>query len=72
MSAADIVRIGLLRTGLPPGLAPTFEATKFYEPPTTSFSNACVLAIVEVVPETGRRESSGSLALRTAGQCSIR
>jgi len=53
MSAAEVVRIGLLRTGLPPGFEPTFEATKFFEPAATVFSNACIIAIVAVAPETG-------------------
>jgi CO/xanthine dehydrogenase Mo-binding subunit len=53
MSAAEIVRIGLLRTGLPAGLEPTFEATKFFEPSGYVFANACFIAIVAVTPETG-------------------
>ena len=53
MPAAEIVRLGLLRTGLPAGLEPTFEATKFFEPNGYVFSNACFIAIVTVTPETG-------------------
>ena len=53
MSAAEIVKIGLLRTGLPAGLEPTFEATKFFEPGGYVFSNACFIAIVAVTLETG-------------------
>ncbi|HUI26971.1 MAG TPA: xanthine dehydrogenase family protein molybdopterin-binding subunit, partial [Candidatus Kryptonia bacterium] len=53
MSAAEAVRIGLLRTGLPSGLEPTFEATKFFEPTSTVFSNACIIAVIAVAPETG-------------------
>ena len=53
MTAAEIVRIGLLRSGLPAGLEPTFEATKFFEPSDSVFSNACIVAIVAITPETG-------------------
>lgn len=53
MSAAEIVRIGLVRRGLPAGLEPTFEATKFFEPTATVFSNACIIALVLVSLETG-------------------
>lgn len=53
MSAAEVVRIGLLRTGLPAGLEPTFEATKFFEPQGYVFSNACIIAVVAVTPDTG-------------------
>ena len=47
------MRIGLLRTGLPAGLEPTFEATKFFEPKGYVFANACIIAVVAVTPETG-------------------
>jgi CO/xanthine dehydrogenase Mo-binding subunit len=53
MSAAEVVRIGLLRTSLPAGFEPTFEATKFFEPAGMVFSNACIIAVVAVAPETG-------------------
>ena len=53
ISAAEIVRIGLLRTGLPAGLEPTFEATKFFEPNGYVFANACFIAVIVLTPETG-------------------
>ena len=53
MTAAEIVRIGLVRKGLPADLAPTFEATKFFEPKDTTCSNACVIAVVAITAETG-------------------
>ena len=53
MSAAEIVRIGLVRSGLPAGLEPTFEATKFFEPKGTVFSNSCLIALVAVALDTG-------------------
>lgn len=53
MSAAEVVRIGLLRSGLPKGFEPTFEATKFFEPSAAVFSNACIIAVIAIAPETG-------------------
>jgi carbon-monoxide dehydrogenase large subunit len=67
MSAAEVVRIGLLRTGLPPGFEPTFEATKFFEPAATVFSNACIIAIVAVAPETGEVQVERIIGVEDCG-----
>lgn len=67
MSAAEIVRIGLVRKGLPAGLEPTFEATKFFEPKDTVFSNACVIAVVAVTAETGEVQVERIVAAEDCG-----
>jgi len=39
---------------LPPGVDPALEATQYYDPPPTTFSNGSHVAVVEVDAETGQ------------------
>jgi len=67
MSVAELVRIGVLRTGLPPGMEPTFEATKSYSSEKSSFSNASIVAAILVWPETGEVQLERIIAAEDCG-----
>lgn len=53
MTVAEVVRAGFLNDRLrDPGQERTFEATRLYDPPA-AYSNACVVAVVDVEEATG-------------------
>jgi CO/xanthine dehydrogenase Mo-binding subunit len=64
---AELVSIGFLRTGLPPGMEPTFEATKSYSAEKSSYSNASIIAAILVWPDTGEVQLERIIAAEDCG-----
>ena len=56
LAVRDVARVAYRPPagGLPAGLEPGLEATRYYDPPPATFSNGAHLAVVEVDAETGR------------------
>lgn len=67
LSIADVARSGFFdETVRDPARERTFEATRFYDPPAT-YSNACVVAQVEVDRSTGAVEVKRIVAVEDCG-----
>lgn len=67
LTVADAVRAGFFDDTLrDPGRQRTFEATRLYDPPAT-YSNACVVAVVDVDPDTGGVEVKRIIGVEDCG-----
>jgi CO/xanthine dehydrogenase Mo-binding subunit len=66
LTVPEVVGAGFTRAELRGGVERTFEATKFYDPPA-SYSNACVVAVVEVSTDTGSARVTNIMAVEDCG-----
>src|SRR5581483_8461984 len=54
IAVREVARVAYVPSaGLPPGIEPGLEATRYYDPPAATFSHGAHLAVVDVDVETG-------------------